>query len=471
MPAEEYDLTIIGSGPGGYVAAVRSAQLGMKTALIEKSETLGGTCLNIGCIPSKALLDSSELYAKVNHECSEHGIVCGEVSLNLAAMLKRKDKVVKQLTDGVAGLMKINRVSVFHGRGYLKDSHTVRIEGNETEIHTKYILLATGSTAQELPFLPVDGKTVVTSTEALSFTSVPEKLVVIGAGAIGLELGSVWSRLGSDVTVVEIMPQVLPGWDSELAGALEKELARQSMRIHLNTAVTGMEKKKGKAVLTAVTESKKEISLEGDKVLVAVGRRPYWDGLNIEGLGIELSKDGRHLKVNESWQTSLKSVYAVGDVIEGPMLAHKAEEEGIAATEVIAGKAGHVNYNTVPGVVYTWPEAAMVGETEEGLKSKGTAYSKGLFPFAANGRAVAMNDASGFVKILADSKYDKILGAHVLGPWASDLIAEIVAVMEFDGSAEDIARTVHSHPTLSEAVREAALGVDGRMIHIRNRKL
>lgn len=467
--ATEYDVIIVGAGPGGYVAAIRAAQLGLKTAIIEKNPTLGGTCLNIGCIPSKALLDSSELYARIQHESKEHGISCKSVSLDLSRMMQRKARVVEKLTKGLGGLMKKNGIDVRIGIGLVKKAHEVAVkdaDGKETTLSAKDIILATGSVSQNLPFLPIDGETIVTSTEALSFSEVPKHLIVIGAGAIGLELGSVWLRLGAKVTVVELLPNALPGWDKDISKALERDLKKQGFDLHLATTMTSAEVKDGQATLYAKDKSGKDVTFQGDKVLVAVGRKPCLDGIDIEALKLDFLEDRKHLKVNGQYQTNIPHIYAVGDLIHGPMLAHKAEDEGLAVAEILAGKPGHVNYDTIPGVVYTWPEAASVGTTEEQLQSQGTAYTKGMFPFSANGRAAAMSQSGGFVKILAEEKYDKVLGVHILGPWASDLIEEAVVLMEFGGSAEDLARTMHPHPTLSEAVREAALGVDGRMIHM-----
>lgn len=465
----EYDVLIIGAGPGGYVAAIRAAQLGLKTAVVEKNSTLGGTCLNIGCIPSKALLDSSELYARIQHESQEHGISCKSVSLDLARMMQRKARVVEKLTRGVSGLMKKNSVEVIHGFGMVRKAHEVIVKDDddkETPLSTKGMILATGSVSQNLPFLPIDGETIVTSTEALAFKEIPKHLIVVGAGAIGLELGSVWLRLGAKVTVVELLPNALPGWDKDISKALERELKKQGFELHLATTMTDAEVKDGQATLRAKDTSGKDVSFQGDKVLVAVGRKPCLDGIDVDALGLDFLEDRKHLKVNRHYQTNIPPIYAIGDLIHGPMLAHKAEDEGIAVAEILVGKPGHVNYDTIPGVVYTWPEAASVGATEEQLQTQGIAYNKGMFPFSANGRAAAMSQSAGFVKILAEKQYDRVLGVHILGPWANDLIQEAVVLMEFGGSAEDLARTVHPHPTLSEVVREAALGVDGRMIHM-----
>ncbi|MEX2443304.1 MAG: dihydrolipoyl dehydrogenase [Alkalispirochaeta sp.] len=477
-----YDVIVVGGGPGGYVAAIRAAQLGLKVALVDKRKTLGGTCLNVGCIPSKALLDSSEFFAKARDEAAAHGVEIENLSLNLEAMQRRKDGVVKKLTGGVASLMKNNKIDVFHGIAWVRDKNTVEVLPPETESGAEgdavkagkstetltgdALVLATGSVPVELPFLPFDGKTVVDSTGALAFEKVPKKLIVVGGGVIGLELGSVWARLGAKVTVVEVLPTIMTGWDSQVAKTIKRELGKQGIEFKLETKVTGVSVKRGTATLSATDKSGGELELTADKVLVAVGRRPYLDGANLDTLGLEM--DGPRIKVDERFATSVDGIFAIGDIVHGPMLAHKAEDEGIAAAERIAGKPGHVNYDTIPNVIYTWPEAAAVGSTEEQLKEAGVEYRSGTFPFAANGRALAMDATGGFVKILADAETDQVLGAHIVGPWASDVLAEIVSVMEFGGSAEDIARTVHSHPTLTEVVKEAALGVDGRMIHAKN---
>jgi dihydrolipoamide dehydrogenase len=480
---QQYDVLVVGAGPGGYVAAIRAAQLGFKTALIEKRDRLGGTCLNVGCIPSKALLDSSELYATATSKLKDHGITADGVRLDLDAMQARKRSVVEQLTGGVAQLMKGRKVTVVHGTASLvrpakgatpEDAHTVKVStgSGEEQLQATHVILATGSVPIELPFMPFDGTTIISSTEALELASVPDHLVVVGAGAIGLELGSVWARLGSRVTVVEIMPEILPGWDHQVAKTMRRELSKQGMEFLLEHKVTGATAKKGSAEVTVDPPAKQgddtasePITLSARKVLVAVGRRAYLDQLGIEEYGVKLDTDGRRVAVDEHYRTSVNGVYAIGDVIHGPMLAHKAEDEGIAAVERIAGIAGHVSYNTIPGVVYTHPEAASVGMTEAQLKEAGTEYRRGTFSFAANGRALALGQSGGFVKILADAATDRVLGAHVVGPWASDLIAELTTVMEFAGSAEDVARIVHAHPTLPEAVREAALAVDRRAIH------
>ena len=469
MPAE-FDLIVIGSGPGGYVAAVRAGQLGLKTAIVEKSKTLGGTCLNIGCIPSKALLNSSHHFAFAKKEAAHHGVVLGEVRLDLPTMLKRKDGVVKQLTGGVAYLMKKNKVSVFTGEGRITAPGQVTVtpaagsDGGPETLTAKHIILATGSVPIDLPTMPVDGKTVVTSTEALSFDAVPKKLIVIGAGAIGLELGSVWGRLGTEVTVVEFLPRIAPGFDLELAKGLQKALESEGIKFLLETKVAGITVKDGMAIVRATAKDGTGLDLEADKVLVAVGRKPLLGSAVAEEIGLALD-ERRRVKVDEHFHTNVPGVYAIGDVISGPMLAHKAEEEGIACVERIAGKAGHVNYDVIPGVIYTEPEVASVGLSEEAAKEKGIETRVGKFLFRANGRALAADSADGFVKLVADAKTDRLIGAHILSPAASELIAEAVSVMEFGGSAEDLARTVHAHPTLSEAVKEAALAVDKRAIH------
>ncbi len=462
MADTSFDVAVIGAGPGGYVAAIRAAQLGLKTAVVEKEATFGGTCLNIGCIPSKALLDSSELFEKIGHGAGEHGIVVGDVKLDLAAMMARKRKVVDQMVSGVAGLFAAYRIATFRGAGRVASAGTVEVGG--VSLAARSIVIATGSVPIELPSIPFDGERVVSSTEALSLDRVPERLLVIGAGAIGLELGSVWARLGSRVQVVELMPQILPGFDSRLARNLQRSLEKQGLSVALGTKVSGVKKTKKGIALSAVDPAGKEIELDGSLLLAAVGRKPYLEGLGLAEAGVRLDERGRVL-VSERFETSVPGIYAIGDVIRGPMLAHKAEDEGVALAEILAGKPGHVNYSTIPGVVYTWPEAASVGKSEEQLKAEGTAFNAGEFYFRANGRAVAADATDGFVRVLAEAKSDRVLGVHILGPWASDLIAEAVSVMEFGGSAEDIARTVHAHPTLSEVVKEAALAVDRRAIH------
>lgn len=457
-----YDLVIIGTGPGGYVAAIRAAQLGLSVAVVEKRDALGGTCLNIGCIPSKALLDSSEKFFRARRGFDEEGIKLRGVELDLGKMLQRKDKVVRQLTSGVAQLLK-GRVKVFRGEGRVLSPGKVGISGSSENLDCRSILLATGSVSQELPFLPFDGDKIVSSTEALSFPSVPERLVVVGAGAIGLELGSVWSRLGSEVVVIEILPKILPGWDEQVSDTLKRALLKQGLSFELETRVLeGVKADKG-VRLKAVDGAGGEKEFSADRVLVAVGRRPFTEGLGLDELGVA-SENGR-LRVDRRFQTSVSGVYAIGDLVPGPMLAHKAEEEGIAVAENLAGFSGHVSYDTIPSIVYTWPEAASVGRTERELKDRSIPYKKGVFSFGANGRSLAMGEREGFFKVLAREETDEVVGAHAVGPWTSDLIMEAVTTMEFGGSAEDMARTSHPHPTLSEVVREAALAVDGRAIH------
>ncbi|MGI8482081.1 MAG: dihydrolipoyl dehydrogenase [Chthoniobacterales bacterium] len=467
---DKFDVVIIGSGPGGYVAAIRAAQLGLKTAIIEKDPELGGTCLNIGCIPSKALLSSSDHFVFAKKEAAKHGIVLPNVVLDLSTMLKRKDKVVKTLTGGVRGLMKLNKVTTFQGLGSIPASGRVRIkavEGDATDIEAEHIIIATGSVPVELPTMKFDGNVIVSSTEALSFSEVPKKLLVIGGGAIGLEMGSVWSRLGSEVTVLEFLPRIALGFDLELANALQKVLTAQGMKFHLGTKVSGVEVNNGRATATA-TKGEEQLTFEADKVLVSVGRRAFADNVGAEKIGIEFD-DRKRIKVDAHFHTSVKGIYAIGDVIAGPMLAHKAEDEGVACVESIAGKSGHVNYDVIPGIIYTNPELAGVGVTEDYAKEKGMNVRVGKFPFRANGRALAAEDVEGFVKFVVDADTDRIIGAHIMSHAASDLIAECVAVMEFGGSAEDLGRTVHAHPTLSEAVKEAALSVNKSAIHIGNR--
>lgn len=465
---DQYDLVVIGAGPGGYVAAIRAAQLGLKVACIEKRPTLGGTCLNVGCIPSKALLDSSELYEQAHTKFAKHGIQFDKVGLDIGTMMARKDQVVKELTSGVAGLFKRNKIEPVYGKGSLvsRDSVLVKLnDGGERTLQAKNILLATGSEPIELPFLKFDGQTVVGSTEALALESVPEHIVVVGGGYIGLELGSVWKRLGSRVTVVEFLPRIVPIMDQEIGGHLFRSLKKQGLEFHLETKVTGAEVKNGKAKLSAETKDGEKLTFDCDKVLVSVGRRGYLDGLGLEAVGVEHDPKPGKVKIDKHFRTNIPNIYALGDIVDGPMLAHKAEEEGVACAELIAGKPGHINYETIPSVIYTWPEVASVGITEEQAKERGLDYKVGKAPFIANGRAKAMDEREGIVKILADAKTDRVLGVHIIGPRASDMIAEAVAVMEFAGSSEDIARICHSHPTLSETVKEAALAVDKRTIN------
>ncbi len=460
-----FDLVIIGSGPAGYVAAIRGAQLGMKTAIIERDKNLGGTCLNVGCIPSKALLHSTEMYHFAGHGADAHGIDLTNLSISIEKLMAKKNKTVDQLRSGVAHLMKANKIKVFNGLGMLTGGDRVRIKekNDETLLHGKHIIIATGSSTIELPFLPFDGETVVSSDQAIAFDKVPEKLAVVGAGAIGLELGSVWARLGAQVDVIEFLPNIAPTFDKDVSKMAERLLKKQGLNFHLKTKVTGIKKTKGKAILSA--EKKGEaIEIEADKVLVAVGRKPYTDRLGLETVGIETDDKGR-IPVNEHFKTSADGIYAIGDVIPGPMLAHKAEEEAVACVELIAGQAGHVNYNVIPNVIYTEPEIASVGLTEAAAKEAGVEFKSGKFNFAGNGRAIATDATDGFVKVTACKKTDRILGVQVIAKSASELIASAVTHMEYGGSAEDLGRTIHAHPTLSEAMKEAALAVDGNALH------
>lgn len=462
--AQRFDVLIIGAGPGGYVGAIRAAQLGLRVACVEKTPTLGGTCLNIGCIPSKALLDSSEWFAQARGKFARHGIVCDGLRLDLPAMMSRKDTVVKGLTQGVAGLFKKNGITCFQGHARLRDPHTVEViadDGASQQVQADAIVIATGSEPIALPTLPFDGQRVISSTEALSLSEVPRHLVVIGGGAIGLELGSVWLRLGAKVTVVELLPRLIPGTDTQIASSLQRALTKQGFSFLLGTQVTQGTVQNGTVVLTVESEKGQRSTLEADRVLVAVGRKPYTDGLGAAELGIVCDERGR-IVVDKHYQTNVPGVYAIGDVIPGPMLAHKAEEEGVAVAERLAGHAGHVNYDVIPSVVYTWPEVATVGLSEEAVKAAGIEYRAGTFSFLANGRARCLDEAEGLVKVIAEARSDRVLGIHIIGPRASDLIAEAVIAMEFGAAAEDIARTMHAHPTLPEALREAALNVDRR---------
>jgi dihydrolipoamide dehydrogenase len=467
---EKFDVVIIGSGPGGYIAAIRSGQLGLKTALVEKNKELGGTCLNVGCIPSKALLTSTDHLMFIKKEAAKHGIVVDGARADLAKMQERKAKVVKTFNSGVRSLMKTNKVTVFEGTATISAPGKVSIKlsnGQTQEIETKNIVIATGSTPMELPFAKFDGKTIVSSTEALEFSDPPKKLIVIGAGAVGLELGSVWNRLGSEVTILEFLPRIALGFDLELSNLLQRLLTAQGMTFHLEAKVTAVKADNGRATVTA-TKGDQEVKFEADKVLVSVGRRPFAEGLGAEKAGIELDEKKR-IKVDEHYRTNVEGIYAIGDVIAGPMLAHKAEDEGMACIEIIAGKAGHVNYQAIAGIIYTNPELAGVGLTEDQAKEQGIEVRIGRFPFRANSRALSVDDMEGMVKFVAEAKTDRVLGAHILHHTASELIAEAVSVIEFGGSSEDIGRTTHSHPTLSEAVREAALNVEKRALHIINR--
>jgi dihydrolipoamide dehydrogenase len=466
MSGDNFDLVVIGAGPGGYVAAIRAAQLGMKTACVEKDRTLGGTCLNVGCIPSKALLESSERYLAAREHLAEHGVKVAGVELDLPTMLRRKDKIVAQLTGGIAGLFKKRGVTSVRGLGRLAGPGTVEVDtGEGTRVLTsKYVLIATGSVPSTLPGVTLDGDRIGTSTEALAYPEVPRHLVIIGAGVIGLELGSVWARLGSKVTVLEYMPALLPTMDPDVTKLAARLFAKQGLEIRLGVKVTGATRD-GDAVTVAYTgHDGQAASVVGDRVLVAVGRRPNTAGLGAEAAGVKLDRRGC-VVVDEHFFTGVPGVYAIGDVVPGPMLAHKAEEEGIAAVEHMAGQPGHVNYDAIPNVIYTHPEIASLGRTEAELTRAGVPFKKGSFPFAANGRAKALGETDGFVKILAHAQTDRILGVHAIGPRVSDLIAEAAVAVEFSASAEDLARSVHAHPTLAEVVKEAALDAGGRVIH------
>ncbi len=457
MPS--FDLVVIGGGPGGYVAALRAAQLGMSVACIDKRPAFGGTCLNVGCIPSKALLDSSELFHVASHNLSRHGIGVSKVSLDLAAMMKRKDGVVKSLTDGIGFLFKKNKVTPFTGSGKLLPGNKVEVtkaDGGKETLDAKNVLLATGSEIIELPFMKFDHEYVVDSTDALKFQSVPKNLIVVGGGYIGLELGSVWARLGSKVTVLEFLPRILPLTDGELAGMVKKSLEKQGLEFHLDTKVTGAKVNRGQVTVTTTGKDGAEKTFTGDKVLVAVGRKPFINGLGLAEAGVKFDEKSNRVEVNAQFQTNVPGVYAIGDLVAGPMLAHKAQEEGVALAEILAGKPAHVNYDTIPSVIYIWPEVSSVGPTEEQIKESGRAYKVGKFPFAASGRAKCMDEAEGLVKIITDAVTDRVLAVHIFGPRASDLIAEAVTIVEFKGSAEDIARITHAHPTLSESMAEAA---------------
>ena len=470
MSETSYDLVVIGAGPGGYVAAIRAAQLGLKTACVEGRGTLGGTCLNIGCIPSKALLQASEKYEEAEHHLADFGVKTGKVSLDMKGLMAHKDSVVEANVKGVEFLFKKNKVDWVKGWGSLtKTPGEIAVKGangKSQTLKTKNVIIATGSTHVDLPNVEVDEKQIVSSTGALELTKVPKSLIVIGGGYIGLEMGSVWQRLGAQVTVVEFLDRLVPGMDAEVAKEFQKVLKKQGMEFKLGTKVTGAKTAKTGVTLTVEPAKGGEAEeLKAEVVLVSIGRKPVTEGLGLSEAGVETDERGR-VKTDGHWATNVKGVYAIGDVIEGPMLAHKAEEEGVAVAETLAGKAGHVNYETVPGIVYTWPEVASVGKTEEQLKEAGVEYRSGKFPFTANGRARAMGATDGFVKILADAKTDRVLGAHIIGPDAGGLIHEIVMAMEFGGSAEDVARAFHGHPTLNEVVKEAALAVHKRALHM-----
>lgn len=461
----QFDVTIIGSGPGGYVAAIRCAQLGLKTAIIEKYPTMGGTCLNVGCIPSKALLDSSEHFENAKHNFASHGILIDEPKADLARMIERKNEVVDQTTKGIQFLMDKNKITVFEGTGSFESSTQVKVTKNagSTEIlDSKYIIIATGSKPSSLPFISLDKERIITSTEALELKEIPKHLIVIGGGVIGLELGSVYKRLGSEVTVVEFMDKIIPGMDGALSKELQKVLKKQKMKFELSTAVSAVERNGDTVKVTAKNKKGEEVSFEGDYVLVSVGRKPYTDGLALENAGVDLDERGR-VKTNEHLQTNVSNIYAIGDVVAGAMLAHKASEEGVLVAEQLAGQKPHINYNLIPGVVYTWPEVAAVGKTEEQLKAEGVAIKVGNFPMRALGRSRASGDIDGFIKIIADEKTDEVLGVHMIGARAADMIAAAVTAMEFRASAEDIARMSHAHPTFAEAIKEAALDATGKI--------
>ena len=461
MESKQHDIVIIGAGPGGYTAAIRAAQLGMDVACVEEEERLGGTCLRVGCIPSKALLESSERYAWAQHEADVHGVKLDGVGLDLAAMQTRKEGIVSDLTSGIAGLFKKNKITRYNGYGTITAPGVVQVKGkDEAELKAKHIMIATGSIPAILPGVEVDGKIIGDSTTGLSYDKVPEKLIVIGAGYIGMELGSVWLRLGSQVTVLEYLDRILPGIDSEIAREAQRIFKKQGFDFRLGARVTGA-KAKGKK---AIVELEGQDPLTADCVLCLTGRKPFTEGLGLEDVGIATDERGR-IPVNEHFATKVEGIYAIGDVIAGPMLAHKAEEEAVACVEQIATGFNHVNYQAIPGVVYTEPEIAAVGRTEDELKDAGVEYNKGVFMFRANGRAKALGSIDGRVKVLADKTTDRLLGVHIIGPRAGDLIAECALALEFGACAEDIARTCHAHPTLSETVKEAALGVAGRMLN------
>jgi len=456
-----FDLIVIGAGPGGYVCAFRAAQLGLKVALVEKRPTLGGTCLNVGCIPSKALLSSSEHYVFAKQHAAAHGVKLGSVELDLPTLLKKKDDVVTKLVGGVTQLAKARKITVLTGTASFTSPTAISVKGDKgaTELTAKNIVIATGSAPVELPFLKFDGQSIVSSDHAIAFTEVPKKLVVVGGGVIGVELGSVWARLGSEVTVVEFLPKIIATYDDDIVRNFTRLMQKQGLKIETGAKVTGY----AKGILTAEREGQK-LEFPADKVLVAVGRRPYTDGLALDKAGVQLD-DKKRIQVDDHLRTTAKNIWAIGDAVAGPMLAHKAEEDGVAVAEWIAGKAGHVNWDLVPGIVYTHPEVASVGLGEDEAKKRGLAVNVGKFNFAANGRAIAADTTDGYVKIIADAKTDKILGAQILGANAGELISEIVTHMEYGGSAEDLGRTIHAHPTLSEAVKEAGLAVSKSAIH------
>lgn len=464
-----YDVIVIGSGPGGYVAAIRCAQLGLKTAIVEKYSTLGGTCLNVGCIPSKALLDSSEHYHNAAHTFETHGIKLSNLKVDLKQMITRKDDVVKQNTDGIQYLMKKNKIDVHQGVGSFVDKTTVKVtkdDGTSSDIQGKNIIIATGSKPSTLPFIKIDKDRVITSTETLNLKEIPKHLVVIGGGVIGLELGSVYARLGAKVSVIEFMDSLIPTMDRTMGKELQKSLKKIGFEFFLKHKVTAVESKGKEVTVKAENEKGETIEVKGDYVLVSIGRKPFTDGLNAETAGVKISDRGQ-VEVNDHLQTNVPNIYAIGDVVKGAMLAHKAEEEGVFVAETILGQKPHINYNLIPGVVYTWPEVAAVGYTEEQLKEKGIKYKIGKFPFMASGRARASMDTDGLVKVLADAETDEILGVHMIGPRTADMIAEAVVAMEYRASAEDISRMSHAHPTYTEAFKEACLAAtDNRALHI-----
>lgn len=461
--SDKFDCLVIGAGPGGYVAAIRCAQLGLKTAIVEKRKTLGGTCLNVGCIPSKALLSASEKYEDAGHHMGDMGVEC-KPKLNLKQMMKHKSDVVLDNTKGIEFLMKKNKIKSITGAAEIVEAGKVKVGKDTYEADS--IIIATGSDVISLPGIDIDEKKIVSSTGALELSEVPKSMVVIGGGVIGLELGTVWRRLGAEVTVVEFMDNILPGMDNEIRKEAKKLFGKQGIEFKLSSKVTGAKSSaKGVELSVEPAAGGKAEKISADVVLMAIGRKPYTDGLGLDKVGVKLDDRGR-IVTDEFFETSVEGIYAIGDVIAGPMLAHKAEDEGVILAEMLAGESGHIDYDCIPGVVYTWPEVASVGKTEEQLKESGVKYKSGKFPFMANGRARAMNATDGFVKILSDAATDRVLGAHMIGPNVGDLISEVVTVMEFEGTAEDIARTCHAHPTLTEVVKEAALAVHKRPIHI-----
>ena len=465
----QFDVTVIGSGPGGYVAAIRAAQLGFKTAIIEKYPTMGGTCLNVGCIPSKALLDSSEHFHNAAHNFANHGILIDAPKADITRMVERTDEVVDQTTKGIQFLMDKNKITVFEGVGSFESATQIKVtknDGSSEVIESKYTIIATGSKPSSLPFITIDKERIITSTEALKLKEIPKKLLVIGGGVIGLELGSVYNRLGSEVTVIEYMDKIIPGMDGALSKELQKVLKKQGVKFSLSTGVASVERNGDTVIVKAKDKKGEEVVFEGDYVLVSVGRRPYTDGLALEKAGVELDERGR-VKTNAHLQTNVSNIYAIGDVVAGAMLAHKASEEGVLVAEQLAGQKPHINYNLIPGVVYTWPEVAGVGQTEEQVKEAGVAYKVGNFPMRALGRSRASGDLDGFIKIIADEKTDEVLGVHMIGARAADMIAAAVTAMEFRASAEDIARMSHAHPSFAEAIKEAALDATGKIaIHM-----